>query len=80
MSCAINADKEISGARPRKLIMRSLDPSPIAVFSRRFTEVDATRLLWRAGFGPKPGQARAMSSLGLDAAVASLTRPSARHA
>ncbi|MGO9883105.1 MAG: DUF1800 domain-containing protein [Solirubrobacteraceae bacterium] len=55
--------------------MRSLDPSPIAVFSRRFTEGDATRLLWRAGFGPKPGHARAMSKLGLDAAVASLTRP-----
>jgi uncharacterized protein (DUF1800 family) len=55
--------------------MPSLDPSPIAVQSGRFTEVHATRLLWRAGFGPKPGQARALAKRGLDGAVASLTRP-----
>ena len=55
--------------------MPSLDPSPIATLSGRFTETHATRLLWRAGFGPKRGQPSALSKLGLDAAVASLTRP-----
>jgi uncharacterized protein (DUF1800 family) len=49
--------------------------SPIAVYRGRFTERQATRLLWRAGFGPKPGDARRLARLGLDRAVASLTRP-----
>ena len=35
----------------------------------------ATRLLWRAGFGPRPGDAERLARLGMDAAVASLTRP-----
>jgi uncharacterized protein (DUF1800 family) len=55
--------------------MVSLSSSPIAVRTGRFTEADATRLLWRAGFGPKPGEARRLAALGLDGAVASLTRP-----
>jgi Protein of unknown function (DUF1800) len=64
-----------TAARPRTLTMPALDPSPIAVFTGPFTEVHATRLLWRAGFGPRPGQARALAALGLEGAVASLTRP-----
>jgi uncharacterized protein (DUF1800 family) len=56
--------------------MASLPRSPIAVHRGRFEERHATRLLWRAGFGPKPGQARALARLGLDGAVRSLTRPS----
>jgi uncharacterized protein (DUF1800 family) len=52
-----------------------LSRSPIAVLTGRFTESHATRLLWRAGFGPKPGDARRLAGLGLDGAVASLTRP-----
>src|SRR3984893_1303646 len=55
--------------------MAQLAGSPIAVFRGPFTERHATRLLWRAGFGPKPGQARKLAAVGLDAAVASLTRP-----
>jgi uncharacterized protein (DUF1800 family) len=55
--------------------MVSLPSSPIAVRTGRFTEADATRLLWRAGFGPKPGDARRLAALGLEGAVASLTRP-----
>jgi hypothetical protein len=35
----------------------------------------AARLLWRAGFGPKPGQAAELAKLGLRDAVQSLTRP-----
>jgi hypothetical protein len=58
--------------------MASLPGSPIAVLSGRFSERHATRLLWRAGFGPKPSDVRRLASLGLDGAVASLTRPSGR--
>jgi uncharacterized protein (DUF1800 family) len=56
--------------------MPSISSSPIATLRGRFTEQHATRLLWRAGFGPKPGDARRLAGLGLDGAVASLTRPS----
>ena len=56
--------------------MSLLGPSPTAVYKGPFTEEAATRLLWRAGFGPRPGDAELVSKLGLDAAVASLTRPS----
>jgi uncharacterized protein (DUF1800 family) len=56
--------------------MTSLPRSPIATFTGRFTEQQATRLLWRAGFGPKPGEAKRLAAMGLDGAVASLTRPS----
>ena len=33
------------------------------------------RLLWRAGFGPRPGDVERYAKLGMDAAVASLSRP-----
>lgn len=56
--------------------MVKLDPSPTDVYRRRFSERDATRLLWRAGFGPGPGDEARLAALGLDGAVASLTRPS----
>jgi uncharacterized protein (DUF1800 family) len=55
--------------------MAPLPSSPIATLSGRFTERHARRLLWRAGFGPTPGGAKRLATLGLDAAVASLTRP-----
>lgn len=55
--------------------MSPLPTSPIATLRGRFTERHATRLLWRAGFGPRPGEARRLAALGLDGAVASLTRP-----
>jgi uncharacterized protein (DUF1800 family) len=52
-----------------------LGSSPTAIYNGPFTEEAATRLLWRAGFGPRPGDAETYAKLGLDAAVASLTRP-----
>jgi uncharacterized protein (DUF1800 family) len=55
--------------------MASLPSSPTAVYGGPFTAREATRLLWRAGFGPRPGDAARLASLGLDGAVASLTRP-----
>ena len=55
--------------------MTSLGPSPTDVYHGAFDEAAAARLLWRAGFGPQPGEAERLSRLGLQAAVASLTRP-----
>ena len=55
--------------------MSLLGSSPTAIYGGPFTEEAATRLLWRAGFGPRPGDAERYAKLGMDAAVASLTRP-----
>lgn len=41
-----------------------------------FGPAQAERLLWRAGFGPGPGDVDRLVSLGLDGAVASLVHPS----
>ncbi len=46
------------------------------MYSGTFGVAQANRLLWRAGFGPRPGDAESLASLGLQAAVCSLTRPS----
>jgi uncharacterized protein (DUF1800 family) len=40
---------------------------------------EARRLLWRAGFGPRPGQAERLAKHGLDRAVHSLTHPRSRR-
>ena len=40
-----------------------------------FGEKQAERLLWRAGFGPRPGEARRLARKGLGAAVNSLLEP-----
>ncbi len=45
------------------------------MYSGAFGVREAERLLWRAGFGPTPGHAQALASMGLGAAVQSLTRP-----
>ncbi len=52
------------------------DPRPPGAYQGPFGVAQATRLLNRAGFGPVPGQAEALSTLGLVKAVESLTRPS----
>jgi uncharacterized protein (DUF1800 family) len=46
-----------------------------AVYRGEFTAAQAERLLWRAGFGPRPGDAAALAGKGLEGAVRSLTRP-----
>src|SRR3954468_1892355 len=48
-------------------------------FRGTFGPEQAARLLWRAGFGPKPGQAAALSKLGLHGAIRSLTRPKSKR-
>jgi uncharacterized protein (DUF1800 family) len=47
----------------------------VPVYRGRFGVPEAERLLWRAGFGPKPGEARRLARLGLDGAVHRLTHP-----
>jgi hypothetical protein len=54
-------------------------PSPTAapsMGSPPITLAQAQRLLWRAGFGPMPGQAQALVGQPLEQVVFSLTRPS----
>jgi uncharacterized protein (DUF1800 family) len=45
------------------------------VYCGRFGSAQAERLLWRAGFGPRSGEAKKLARKGLRAAVLSLTRP-----
>jgi hypothetical protein len=48
----------------------------LPVYDGVFGVREAQRLLWRAGFGPRPGEAEALAAGGVVAAVRSLTRPS----
>jgi Protein of unknown function (DUF1800) len=67
---------------PSRPLPKAQDPAapssarPFGVYSGPFGRVQAKRLLDRAGFGPKPGQALDLAGLGLQGAVYSLTRPS----
>ena len=51
----------------------------VAVWRGAFGVAQAERLLWRAGFGPRPGEARALARLGLEGAVHALTNPGREH-
>src|SRR5438874_5464358 len=53
--------------------------SPVAAYAGKFQAAEAERLLWRAGFGPRKGEAEALAALGLDAAVHALTYPGREH-
>ncbi len=47
----------------------------VPVYDGQFSEKEATRLLWRAGFGPRPGEAAKLATKGLARAVNSLLDP-----
>ncbi|HEY7397936.1 MAG TPA: DUF1800 domain-containing protein [Gaiellaceae bacterium] len=49
--------------------------SPPPVYRGPFGKPQAERLLWRAGFGPRKGEAEALGKLGLAGAVHRLTNP-----
>jgi uncharacterized protein (DUF1800 family) len=49
--------------------------SRIATYRGPFHREQAERLLWRAGFGPRKGQAEKVAAMGLDGAVHWLTHP-----
>ena len=48
-------------------------------YTKHFGPAQAERLLWRAGFGPRPGEAKRLAAKGLHGAVLSLTRPPAEQ-
>jgi hypothetical protein len=67
------------GPRPPRRVVAappSGEVRPSGSYQGAFGAAQATRLLQRAGFGPRPGQADQLASLGLVGAVQSLTRPS----
>ncbi len=67
----------MSTRRPAQSVRRPT-PAPTAalpVYRGPFEAAQAERLLFRAGFGPRPGEAAKLAALGLDGAVRSLTRP-----
>jgi len=66
-----------STPRPRRRSAGSAGDA-LPVYSGRFGAAQAERLLWRAGFGPRRGQAARLARNGLRAAVLSLTRPRQR--
>src|SRR6266566_6670386 len=47
----------------------------VAAYAGSFGAAQAERLLWRAGFGPRKGEAEALAKLGLDGAVRALANP-----
>jgi uncharacterized protein (DUF1800 family) len=47
----------------------------VPVYRGHFGKPQAERLLWRAGFGPRPGEAERLAKLGLHGAVHKLTNP-----
>ena len=47
----------------------------VPVYRGPFGAIQAERLLWRAGFGPRPGEAKRLAARGLEGAVHSLTHP-----
>jgi uncharacterized protein (DUF1800 family) len=49
------------------------------VYAGPFGKAQAERLLWRAGFGPRRGEAERLASLGLQGAVQSLLHPPAER-
>jgi uncharacterized protein (DUF1800 family) len=53
--------------------------SRVPRYRGHFGPDQAARLLWRAGFGPRPGQAERLAKHGLDHAVHSLTHPRSRR-
>ncbi len=50
--------------------------TPVPSLGAAITLAQARRLLWRAGFGPTPGQAQALAGQPIEAVVQGLTRPS----
>jgi hypothetical protein len=48
---------------------------PLLAYAGPFGPEQAERLLWRAGFGPRLGEAQRLAAKGLDHAVDSLVRP-----
>jgi hypothetical protein len=59
----------------RRPVRPDHEPVGVPVYRGQFDLPQAERLLWRAGFGPRPGEAKALVKLGLRDAVESLVHP-----
>jgi len=70
-----STDAHASRRRRRGRRRRRRRTPSVPVYRGRFGPEHAERLLWRAGFGPRPGEAEKLAQKGLDRAVESLTRP-----
>ena len=53
--------------------------SGVAAYRGHFGSVQAERLLWRAGFGPRNNEAAELAKLGLEGAIHSLVYPGREH-
>jgi uncharacterized protein (DUF1800 family) len=51
----------------------------VPVYRGHFGKPQAERLLWRAGYGPRKGEAERLAKLGLEGAVHKLTNPGREH-
>jgi uncharacterized protein (DUF1800 family) len=75
---AVRADDHAAGDASQQ-DFSPCDPVPmdraVEVYTGTFGPEQAERLLWRAGFGPRRGEAAALARRGLLDAVHSLTRP-----
>src|ERR671916_1254831 len=69
-------DQVMSRHRPRP---RRRSRGNLPVYRGPFRRAQAERLLWRAGFGPRRGQAESFAELGLERAVHALTHPRSRR-
>src|SRR5438477_8783734 len=59
----------------KRVIVYVGDGMSVAVYKGPFGKEQAERLLWRAGFGARAGEAEALTKLGMKHAVHALTRP-----
>jgi uncharacterized protein (DUF1800 family) len=76
MSTATAPQAKVARRRRRRKPRRRRGPrAAVTEYRGRFGPEQAERLLWRAGFGPRPGEAERLARKGLDRAVESLTRP-----
>jgi uncharacterized protein (DUF1800 family) len=64
---------------PRHRPRPSRRRADLPVYRGPFRREHAERLLWRAGFGPRRGQAERFAKLGLDGAVHALVHPRSRR-
>jgi hypothetical protein len=62
-------------AAPAPAAVPQPSDGPVPLFTKSISERNMERLLWRAGFGPAPGQAAQLASRGIGDVVHSLTRP-----
>jgi uncharacterized protein (DUF1800 family) len=62
--------------RPRP---RRRSGASLPVYRGPFRRAQAERLLWRAGFGPRRGQAEKLAELGLEGAVHAIAHPRSRR-